>query len=746
LVVLFFYEVHMKRIIIMIFCIFYFLTLIAAAAEPDARKQQEQAVGLARSGRYDEALTVLDALTLSGFQPAAWDEIVVLGWAGRHDQAVALFEKTSTANMPDYVYLSAAGSYYRLNKFKEASGLYHQIAKNGNRQAKRWEAESLMRLGQKEAAAVLYDQLLADNPQDSETYISRGNMRLLLNDTVGGLDDLERALYIVPEPNKQLDIRAQLAALCIRNGEYSKGITFLKPAIEDKTATLKMQADYILALRLDGDPQTAIKEGTRLWPEPAIIPSYGVQALADAYLRASQPKPAIRLYNLLLARNEEDINKRDILAGLAYATIFDGNVAQGKQLYTSLLDSYPDLASIAIGDASALFDQGRYWSGKELFKLVIAKFPDNRQFRQQFAAQLASKDMPREAAAEYAALAKLPNSQPVAGAGLTVNSLPTGDYSAARLGVNQLNDQPLRNPMVAQAVKKFDERPQGSIDVNANAQRDYKGNDIKEIQFSGEQRLGDRLTATISTDTKILAKDGFSARYSMLGPGLRYQDLQQEAEAAWTLYSGGIKTNAYHMQYSRFLGDQINWSLALDRLPMDDPQAVQLGIMQSNQRFSFNRMLNSANSYSLGVTRAAFSDGNQTLGYDGLWTHTYYDKQNVYRGWFGYFSRNSFKFQTINDLPTVYESPSLREFYGFAVRQRWTMNKAYWENTFYFEWNRDHPEKFSFSPHTRLEYGYRFIPDQQLALGVEYGLHTVSDGGGLWFDYRRYDLDYRYNW
>jgi len=738
----------MKRIIILaMFLSFANINQpLVMAAEADFRNQQEQAVTLARSGHYDEALSLLNQLAQGGFQPAVWDEIVVLGWAGRYDQAIALFERMPAGNIPDYLRLSAAGSYYRLEKFKVAANLYHQVAKTGNRQAKRWEAESLMRLGNEEAADVLYDQLIADDPQDVDTYLSRGSMRLLTTDITGGIYDLEKALYLTTDPERQLSLRAQIAALYIQDGEYSKGISYLKPAIDNNTAVANMKADYIFALRHDGDFQTAIKEGTRLWPDPKIAPAYGVQALADAYLRNNQPKQAILLYNGLLNRNEEDIDRRNILAGLAYATMLDGQVAQSKVLYNNMLASYPDLAATAAEDAAAMMDLGRYWSSKELFKLIITKFPDNRQIRQQFAAKLASKNMPRDAAAEYAAMAKLPESQPVAGSGLAVNSLVAGDYQTARQGIDQLAGQSIRNPEVAQAVKNFEGRPQGSVDVSANVQRDYKTNNIKEIQISGEQRLGDGLSATVTTDAKSVAQNGVAARYNTMGAGLRYQDLQQEAEAGWNNYSRDLNTTGYHARYGRFFGDQVEWSFALDRLPVDEPLAVLGGIMQSTQRLAFTRGLGNNNSYSLGATRASYSDGNQSFGYDGSWTHVYYDKQDIHREWSTYFSRNSYKYQDINGEPTTYESPPLRESYGFGIRQRWTMGRAYWENIIDVEWSRDHPDTFGFTPHTRLEYGYLFSPNQKLVLGAEYGLRTVMAGGGFWFDYRKYDITYRSNW
>ncbi|MBU2700476.1 biofilm PGA synthesis protein PgaA [Sporomusaceae bacterium BoRhaA] len=716
------------------------------AAERDLRSQEEDSVAIARTGRYDEALEQLTRLSSQGLPVALWDEIVVLGWAGRHEQATTLFEKNPGENWPEYVRLSVAGSYYRLEHFKMAAQLYHDVAKTGNSQAKRWEAESLMRLGDRTAADDLYLQILAEHPQDADVYLSRGNMYLLAGDIEAGTADLERAMDLAVDSKVKNQVGAQVAALYIQNGDYGKGITCLKPAIDNGSATPFMQADYIFALRLNGDYTTAIKEGRRLWPKTDSIPVYGIQALADSYLRSGQSKSAITLYRSLLERQQDDVNRKDVQGGLAFATMLDGQVAEGKVLYDNLLTKYPGFAPVAAGDAAAFMEKGRYWTAKVLFQLVIHKFPDNRMYRQQFAGLLASKGMPREAAEEYAALAKMPNSQPNAGAGLAVNSLEAGDYQLARQGVGQLANQSIRKPIVGQAVEKFAERPQGQGMMSTSVQKDYKGNDIKDFGMSGEQRLTDRLLFTIGADTKKIADFGADTHYKTLSPGFRYQDVGQALEAAVYHYSGDIHANGYHAAYTHYFGDQANLSLKLDRLPVDEGTAIAAGVFQTSQRVEYNKSLGKTDSYLFGLTRSTYNDGNQTFGYDGEWEHTYYDQEDTARSMAVYFSRNRFKQQIINDQVTPYESPALRENYGVSWRQHWTIPNGYWENTLNFEWSRDHPENFSFSPYDRLEYGYRLAQRAWLTFGVEYGLRTVHDGGGFWFDHRSYDMNYRLVW
>ncbi|MCE5286603.1 MAG: hypothetical protein LLG02_12250 [Pelosinus sp.] len=716
----------------------------ALANEPSDIAQEEQAVSLARAGHYPEALEQLSQLANSGLQTALFDEIVVLGWAGKHKAAIELYEKNAVAKWPEYVRLSIAGSYYRESNFKVAAALYKEAASTSS-QAKRWEAESLMRLGDRAGADSLYNELLTVNPQDSETYISRGNLRLLAGDTTG-LDDLDTAVTLAADPKQQTDIRARLGALSIQGGDYNRGINYLKPAIINGSASLFMQADYIFALRLNGDFSTAVQEGRRLWPNYKIVPSYGLQALADASLHSKQYKQAVAAYNSLLARRPEEINRKNVLGGLAFALMQEEQVAKSKAIYTALLQEYPDYAPVAMGDTTALMESGAYFKAQELGGLIINLFPENALYRQQFALLLARQDLNRLSAEEYEKLSKLPRSQPMAGAGLAVNSVAAGDYRSARQGVKEISQQPIKRPLVAEAVKKFDERSLGNASLSVIHQKDYKGNNNTEIGLNGQQQLGDSVAFTMTTASKGLKDNEASINYKTIAPGLIYKDLRQTAEFSWNMYQGGLTASGYRAGYTRYFGDQNSLSLVLSRSPVDQATAAKAGIQLDSQRLQYDKSVGKRDSYTLGLTSSKYSDGNTGFGYDGEYTHIYSDKNEIVRNWKAYFSRSRIKEQEINGEATPYESPSLREAYGLSWQQRWNFPKGYFENTLSIEFNRDYPEKFSFSPYDRIAYNYKLGVNRQLSIGVEYGLRTLSSGSGLWFGYYQYDMSYQFFW
>jgi biofilm PGA synthesis protein PgaA len=77
------------------------------------------AVGLARNGQFDQALTELAKLhnRYPQVEPVTRDYLAVLSWAGHDEEATRLYE-TIPADQPDYV-LAAAGHSYRVQKQPE---------------------------------------------------------------------------------------------------------------------------------------------------------------------------------------------------------------------------------------------------------------------------------------------------------------------------------------------------------------------------------------------------------------------------------------------------------------------------------------------------------------------------------------------------------------------------------------------------------------------------------------------------
>jgi len=89
--------------------------------------QQQRAVELARLGQYNAALEILEKLHQreKDNTELSRDYTTVLGWAGRDQQAVDMYDTLPERN-PDYVLASVGRAYRNLGHFDKALELYRQ--------------------------------------------------------------------------------------------------------------------------------------------------------------------------------------------------------------------------------------------------------------------------------------------------------------------------------------------------------------------------------------------------------------------------------------------------------------------------------------------------------------------------------------------------------------------------------------------------------------------------------------------
>ena len=114
------------------------VALFPATAEDPAQLHQ-QAVSLARTGNYPQALTLLEQLRKEHptNRPVLHDYIVILSWAGKDEQALGQLEQleqlerlnreTPGEDIPAYVLSAAAQSARRLKQYDRAIDLYRRI-------------------------------------------------------------------------------------------------------------------------------------------------------------------------------------------------------------------------------------------------------------------------------------------------------------------------------------------------------------------------------------------------------------------------------------------------------------------------------------------------------------------------------------------------------------------------------------------------------------------------------------------
>lgn len=739
----------------------------------------EYAIALARNENFGTSLPILQRLHAEqpGNMAILADYIIVLNWSGNNRTAIDLYEqKAAAANPSDYLKVSIAGAYYQAADFKTAQYLFHQVAASGDRKAKIWEAQSLMRLGDKTNAQKLYEELLAKNNKDIEVYLSRGAMLMLAKESTAAIKDFEYALQLTPAGEEGVNARRlihrDMASAYIRNGEETKAIVLVKSYIDDGTADVFMQGDYILALRLNRDYKTAISEGTRLWKNYKTVPVFGLQALADSYARTGQMSQAIAIYQQILQR---DTNQAAVKLGLAFSQVMSGQVGAGLKTYEQLIAEDATLAAIAMDDAFFFMETGRYLAGEKLYSHIVNKFPENAVFRQEFAGALTNNVMPRQAYDQYKALYKLTPGEAEGPAGMASSAVAVGDYQRAKAMIGVLNEQHSRNVLSLQANKDYERRPMGNLGFGFSFSKDYKGNQSVAWQSSSAQNIGGSFSLLGEMGHITLKDRGVSPTKSEVlknrSVGLQYRGIRNDVQAWYDDYRNNGSFSGYRVFTNHYVNDQVAIGADVWRAPLNDVQALNPAlvplpdgrIMTTNYRIRADIQDGTTNSYSLAYTRGLYSDNNQVNTYDVSWNRTlkFTDKVNLF--WYTFYGQSSYKLQR----DAIYESPTRRETIGTGITKRWitkntevptglvnsygiqqTTPSEYFEGAATLELGRDRPDPIDFAPHFRFEYGRAVTPNQTFIIGTEYGLRTdrINNNKDLNFGYRQYDVVYRFVW
>ncbi len=717
---------------------------------------REYAVTSARDGEYRPALAILENLAADreAEEDIVFDYAVVAAWAGEYTKAIQLYEeriKTFPA-MPDYVRINVAQAYFKTGRFNDAWQLYNQSAMSGNKKARLWEAESLVHMERFDEAEHIYSTLLEEQPDNLAAYSGKANILLARGDADGAAKLIETAVAFVDgrsDPalkTSLLALRGGMAAQFIRHDAYRQAIVLLRPAIRDKSATVQMQCDYVLALFLYGDYQTAVKAGEQLWPNYREIPAYGRRALADSYLRLNLPKQAISIYCSILEQGESLPSDRH---SLAYSYMLTGSKEkQAMALYQELINMAAEQAMSITGDADLFFTMGRYEAGKKLYQAIIHAYPDCAAFRQQFATILYRQGLIREAYGQYLSLAALPGTQPAANSGIVNTAVLGGDYYSARLAAAGL-DKYSANPIAAQALRTLEGRWQGSLAVNATGSSDYKGNKDHGIQLTGEQRVTDRVDILAGIGSTWISDGQGETVLRTNSVGGRYTDMKHMVQLWLDQGRSHGRVDGYRLTTSRYFGEQSRVDFNINRTPVMDAEALPSHMMTTEYQLTYNRQIGRKDNLSVMMATANYPDNNRRHDINLDWDHVMVDTGAKQLSWFGYADRTGFKKQMIDGLEPVYESPRCREAYGLGLRQRWNFTKHYWETSFEIGVGRDQPEPMDTSSSLRAEYGYHISRNQALAVSVDYGLRTgysTGTGGKPQFSDRQYNVSYQLSW
>jgi biofilm PGA synthesis protein PgaA len=346
---------------------------IAASAPSDA--EYSAAVEVARAGDANIALPVIEERYREN--PAdlsvVYDYILVLGWANRPTDAIAVYESLPPGDKPNYLDAAAAREYRDTGAYDQALALYRAgrerhpddltfaygeiLTLTDAKRAEEAAAEAaslliahpqdieLLSVAIYASAAtdhyadtlVLSQRVLAIAPQDREAQRQRAFALRRLGAFTLALELAEQS----PDAFSADELRSlagDAVAALVRWGEVpaandAERLANVDRAIVELDRRIAMwsaqgarasseahtaRLNRILSLEDRGRIDDVVAEYEALMREGIETPSYALKAIADAYARRHDPQTARRIFEAALAGDPKDFETR---IGLFYSQI-----------------------------------------------------------------------------------------------------------------------------------------------------------------------------------------------------------------------------------------------------------------------------------------------------------------------------------------------------------------------------------------------------------------------------------------
>ncbi len=368
--------------------------LYAASAEPPraVRRQQEQAVLLARAGRTGEAADRLAALHRQWPRDRAItnDLIVLLTWAGRYDKAVTLFATRPADQYPDYVLFAVTNSYRNLHNPDAGLRILDDLLARqpGNQPWQLRKALLLIDKGSLDPARNILADIGRHGKKDRDFYLARAYLHERQHKRIAALADYQGALALRPQDRQllrrtivtlnhiraparamQLDVppsplsaEEQAALLTGRAAELLRWSTDAQKDFKEtglfafKALSLQLQAlavlpeshisrlqrrqiylDMLITLR-NLRSMNELQSLYAILAARGPMPDYTRQALADSLLATHEPDRAGKIYRELV---DKDPKNYGASLGLFYARVEDEDFKQAFNLVASMIKHEP---------------------------------------------------------------------------------------------------------------------------------------------------------------------------------------------------------------------------------------------------------------------------------------------------------------------------------------------------------------------------------------------------------------------
>lgn len=478
-----------------------------SSQQDDKKLQRDQAIEMAKNNQYQQSMEIMSRLFAEEPQDKliTYDYITILQWAGQNEQVVRLYQQQADPNMPFFVRRSVSAAYFYLHEYDKAEAVLQPEIKREERDALLWAGEMYLIRRDFAKARTYYDQLLKQNPNDYDVYMSRGVLSLKADDYQQATSDLERARRLVPDaPDKAArlyKVEHSLAIAYMHSNKNEKAASILRNYTKTMPVDASIASDYIVALSNSKQYEMAVQEGERLWTVYADVPIPGLRSLAESYIRLGKQEQAILLYRQLSEQQPNDENARRILG---FQLMLNGRTTEGLSYYDELLAKSAMHADKAVDDAVTLLNTEKYIAGKMLFELVLKKYP-NHAYRQQYAETLNRNNLNRAAFQQYEILAVQPEGELTGLSGMVRTAVALGNYTKSRQAMDTIINKYGRSKAVEALAKSGMERT--GVEDTSPIVASYHGTQYKVL--SSMTKYMESSPTTESAENKINMNEEF---------------------------------------------------------------------------------------------------------------------------------------------------------------------------------------------------------------------------------------------
>jgi biofilm PGA synthesis protein PgaA len=452
----------------------------------------DDAIQMARGGKFEEALVILDALQKYDYRREAMavDRIVIAAWQGDHKKAITMYEALpDDAAKPEYLLNAMIGTYQASN--------------------------------QPEKTFVIYQKILNAQPQNAAVRdFAQGQKIQVLRDLQASSLVVEKAARgedNIPTGWAQ-EARGDLAMHHIRWGEKRKALEMLNVLLEDYSQQMaakpadaqvirqywRTRSDRLLALKELSLMKEVIKDYRDMLQAEIEVPSWVHLAAADAYLYEHDVKKAREIYE-----SEHTKNPKDDIARLGLFHTFSDlrefkkagkileqldNEMPKKAIIRGVLQENWVKADVVINKAWLLMYQDRLKEAYFYLEDLHFAAPFNTNIKAARAQNFLWRGWPRRSLRAFEEIQTITPGLRHAKIGYAHALYQNMRKKEARTVIDGILQEEPNNRFALRAQKEFELQEMATLRVGATYLREKPGEDEFLYTLTGEQPIGDHHT------------------------------------------------------------------------------------------------------------------------------------------------------------------------------------------------------------------------------------------------------------